>query len=187
MVEINIDSSLKVNASKITDGTAGRIFYEKLDNTLGQVPGFSYDETTTSLSYQDSIRNLGFIIGETEVAPSISIPLLGFSASDGAAISWVDTTSVGGSRRVLIGYADVARLSIRLDDIIIGFPNNSNLKLEEDFASLEVSGTDNSFRATDVGLSLYGVTPVARQTISANPTNAEIATVLNNIGIAEIV
>lgn len=180
MVEINIDSALKVNTSKITNGTAGRIFYEKLDNTLGQVPGFSYDETTTTLSYEDDARNLLFFIGETELAPSISIPAIVFyDTNSGANFSVSDATSVGGDISVFLGFQGGEALRVIND--------NSTFINSDYFRVLSKDFNNTLLETTDTEIAFYGVTPITRQIISANPTNAEIATVLNNIGIAEIV
>lgn len=101
-------ASLDVGVTPVVNGTAGRVFYEKLDNTLGQVPGFYYGETTTTLSYEDSIRSLSLLIGEKEVVPSVSVPFAGFQGADGALIGWADLTSIGGSEQVFVGYQGVS-------------------------------------------------------------------------------
>lgn len=179
MVEINIDSALKVNTSNIVGGTAERIFYEKLDNTLGQVPGFGYSEAQSYLFYYDTTSGLGMGIGQIEVAPSILIPGIVFANSFGASFSVTDATSLGGDVTSFLGFepGDSFRVvngnesSIRSNYFRILSQDNSNVLLE----------------TTNTEIAFYGVTPTTRQIISANPTNAEIATVLNNIGIAEIV
>lgn len=103
MVELNINSALKVDNSNITEGNTGRIFYEKLDNTLGQVPGFIYDETTTTLSYEDSVRGLFFIVGETQIAPSVFVPTGSILNADNFGFGLVDLSSVGQGVNALVG------------------------------------------------------------------------------------
>lgn len=178
MIEVNINSALKVNTSNITGGTSGRIFYEKLDNTLGQVPGFSYDETTTTLAYQDTVRGITFFVGEGEYSPGIYIPIAGTLVEGRGFMGFFDLTTIGSAETFFMGYDLGDKIVVEENELRI---RSNNFRLEsQDLSNI-------LFESTGTQLAFFGVPPVGRQTISANPTNAEIATVLNNIGIAEII
>lgn len=54
-------------------------------------------------------------------------------------------------------------------------------------SKLEMDSTTGYFAVNCVELGFYDATPVARQSLSASPTAAQIATVLENLGLVEIV
>lgn len=67
------------------------------------------------------------------------------------------------------------------------FYGDAEIGIEEYRIQLRVLGTDNGVEVTDVGISFYGVTPIARQIISASPTIEQLAKVLYNLGLVEII
>lgn len=76
-----------------------------------------------------------------------------------------DNTGAGNSARVRVGYKKTGVENFALDinekDIKIGFSDGKH--------------------------SFYGGVPVAKQNLSASPTNAELATILSNLGLVNIV
>lgn len=92
---------LNVGVTPIANGTPTEILYQKADGTLGQIPGFVYDEPTERLAYQNS--DFRFNIGQTEIAPSIFVPTGSILDNDNFGFGIVDLTSLGPGVQAFIG------------------------------------------------------------------------------------
>lgn len=94
-------ASLDVGVTPVVNGTPTEVLYQKADGTLGQIPGFVYDELTEQLVYQNT--NFRFTIGQTEIAPSIVVPTGGVFDNDNFGFSIIDLTLLGTGINAFIG------------------------------------------------------------------------------------
>ncbi len=128
---------LKVGVTPITGGTTGAVFYEKVDNTFGQITGLQYDDVNKTLSYFDDAvsAEVGMIVGKLEVAPGVFIPYSGFVGENNPmkdmGIAYVDGTYIGAQKTIFLGNQFGTRLTIENQNVNIDADQNINLNSDQ--------------------------------------------------------
>lgn len=92
---------LDVGVTPVLNGTPTEVLYQKADGTLGQIPGFVYDEPTEQLVYQNT--NFSFTIGQIEIAPSVFIPTGSILDNNTFGLGIIDLTSLAQGYQAFIG------------------------------------------------------------------------------------
>jgi len=152
-------NELKVDTSSIINGTPKTIFYEKLDNTLGEILGFTYDDATQTLAYQNDMLapTVGMTLGQLEVSPGIFVPYSGFTEMGSAspmAIGYVDASVLGGDKSIFLGKQVGTSISIKDLDINLNADENISLNATENVSlnadeNISLNATENvSLNAT---------------------------------------
>ena len=134
----SVSSDLTIDTTPITGGSTGAIFYEKVDNTFGEIIGFQYDDSNKTLSYFDDVVSpeVVMIVGKLEVAPGVFIPYSGFGEGNNPmtdmGIAYLDATLIGAEKQIFLGKQFGTRIIISDQNINLFAGQNATLSANQD-------------------------------------------------------
>ena len=132
------DGAVTIDTTPITGGTAGAVFYEKVDNTFGQITGFQYDDVNKTLSYFDDVVSpeAGMIVGKLEIVPGVFIPYSGLLGGNNLmtdmGIAYLDATLIGSEKQIFLGKQFGTRITISDQNINLFAGQNATLSANQD-------------------------------------------------------
>ena len=132
-----VSSDLIVDTTPITGGSTGAIFYEKVDNTFGEIMGFQYDDSHKTLSYFDDVVSpeAGMLVGKWEIMPGVFIPYSGLFGGNNPmtdmGIAYFDATSIGGGKLIFLGKQFEAMITISDQNINLFAGQNTTLSADQ--------------------------------------------------------
>ena len=131
------DGAVTIDTTPILGGSTGAIFYEKVDNTFGEIMGFQYDDSHKTLSYFDDVVSpeVVMLMGKLEVVPGVFIPYSGFGEGNNPmtdmGIAYLDATLIGGGKQIFLGKQFEAIITISDQNINLFAGQNATLSANQ--------------------------------------------------------
>ena len=131
------DGTVTIDTTPITGGSTGAIFYEKVDNTFGEIMGFQYDDSIKTLSYFDDLVSpeVGMLVGKLEIMPGVFIPYSGLLGGNNPmtdmGIAYLDATLIGAQKTIFLGNQFGTRLTIENQNVNIDADQNVNINADQ--------------------------------------------------------
>ena len=207
-----VSSDLIIDTTPITGGSTGAIFYEKVDNTFGEIMGFQYDDSNKTLSYFDDVVSpeVVMLMGKLEIVPGVFIPYSGFGEGNNPmtdmGIAYLDATLIGDEKQIFLGKQFGARIIISdqivniISDQIVNIISDQYVSINADqniylnsYQNVNINADEDIYLdAKQIGI--FGASPVGQQPLSIDPstlptsndtetTVKEIAQALINYGL----
>lgn len=132
------DGTVTIDTTPITGGTTGAVFYEKVDNTFGQIMGLQYDDVNKTLSYLDDVVSpeVAMLMGKLEIMPGVFIPYIGFGEGNNPmtdmGIGYLDGTLIGAEKQIFLGKQFGTRIIISDQNINLFAGQNATLSANQD-------------------------------------------------------
>ena len=132
-----VSSDLIVDTTPIIGGSTGAIFYEKVDNTFGEIMGFQYDDSNKTLSYFDDVVSpeVVMLMGKLEIVPGVFIPYSGFGEGNNPmtdmGIAYLDATLIGSEKQIFLGKQFESMITISDQNINLFAGQNATLSADQ--------------------------------------------------------